>query len=108
MIFAGTCRGVVCARMVSRILFFSASSSAHAGLQPHEQHDAHVAVPVLPDGERFDDLVQALDGRVDLRGADAHAARIQHRVRAAIDDQAAVLGQLGVVAVTPDAGKRSK
>ena len=75
--------------------------------QLHEQHDAHVAPspPVLADHEALDHLVELLDLPVDLRGADAHAARIQRRVRAAVDDHAAVRGDLGVVAVAPDAGE---
>ena len=50
-------------------------------------------------------FVELLDLAVDLGRADAHAAGIQHGVRAAVDDHAAVRGQLGVVAVAPDAGK---
>src|SRR5262249_50573836 len=45
------------------------------------------------------------DLTVDLRRAYAHASRIEHRVRPAVDDEAVVRGQLHVVAVTPDAGK---
>ena len=48
-------------------------------------------------------LGQLLDLAVDLRRADAHAAGIEHRVGAAVDDHAAVLGQLDIVAVAPDA-----
>src|SRR6185436_16261895 len=42
-----------------------------------------------------------LDLPVDLRGADEHAAGIEHRVRAPVDDQAAMLGFLAPVAVAP-------
>src|SRR5581483_1845248 len=38
-----------------------------------------------------------------LRGADAHAAGIERRVRAALDDHGAALGDLAPVAVMPDA-----
>src|SRR5690606_26921032 len=37
--------------------------------------------------------------------ADAHAAGIEHRVGAAIDDHAAVAGQLHIVAVAPHPGE---
>ena len=76
-----------------------------AGLGAHEQHHAHVVLPVLPDRQRLDDLGETLDGRIDLRGADAHSARIQHRIGAAVDDQAVMLGHSGVVAVMPHAGE---
>src|SRR6266581_3413499 len=74
----------------------------------HEQHHAHVADlprgPGLADGERLHHLVQLLHLPVNLGGADAHAARIEHRVRPAVDDHAFVRGDLAPVAVGPDAG----
>ena len=70
--------------------------------QLDEQHDPHVARPVLPDHQRLDDLVELLDLAVDLGGADAHAAGVQHRVGAAMDDDAAVRRDLAPVAVAPD------
>ena len=73
--------------------------------QAHEQHDAHVALPVLSDGDALLDLGQPFDLAVDLGGADAHAAGVEHRVRSAEDHEAVVLGVQRVVAVTPDAGK---
>ena len=78
-------------------------------LQAHEQDHADVSDlagrPVLPDDETLDDLGQLLDLAVDLRGADAHASRIERRIRAAVKDDAAVRRQLDVVAMAPDAGK---
>ena len=76
--------------------------------QPHEQHDAHVALPFLADGERLEHLGDLLDLPIDLRRADAHAAGIQHRVGAAVNDDAAVLASTRIVAVAPELGKRSK
>ena len=42
----------------------------------------------------LDHLVELLDLAVDFRRADAHAAGIEHGVRAAVDDQPVVLGEL--------------
>ena len=53
----------------------------------------------------LDHLRQLLDLAVDLGRADAHAAGIERRVGAAVDDHAAVLGPLGEVAVAPDVGE---
>ena len=86
----------------------SASSSADAVAQPDEQHDALVALPLLPDHERLDDLVELLDLPVDLRRADAHAARVQHGIGSAVDDDAAVRGDLGPVPVTPHAREHAR
>ena len=61
--------------------------------------------PVLADDEALDDFGQLLDLAIDLRRADAHAAGIERRVGAAVDDEAVVRGQLDIVAVAPDAGK---
>ncbi len=69
--------------------------------QPHEQDDADVVVPVLADDDRFQHLVHLLDLAVDLGRADANAARIQHRVRPAVNDHAIMRGDLGPVAVRP-------
>ena len=69
-----------------------------AVLQAHEQDHAHVAHlarrPILADDEAFDDLGQLLDLAIDLRRADAHAAGIERRIGAAVEDEAAVRGQL--------------
>ena len=75
-------------------------------LQLHEQHDAHIALSQSwPIDDALEHLRQLLDLAVDLRRADAHAAGIEHRVRAAIDDDAAMLGQLDIVAMAPDVGE---
>ena len=57
--------------------------------QPDEQHDAHVALPLLRDRDRLGDFLDLLDLAIDLGRADAHAAGIQHRIGAAVHDQAA-------------------
>ena len=81
----------------------------HPVLELHEQHDAHVADlsgwPILADDEALDDLRQLLDLAVDFSGADPHATGIERRVRAPVDHQAVMLGQLDIVAVAPDARK---
>src|SRR5882762_4456668 len=75
----------------------------------HEQHHAHVADlawrPGLADHERLDHLLQLLDLAVDLGRSDAHAARVEHCIRSAVDDHAVVPGDLAPVAVGPDPGK---
>ena len=73
--------------------------------QAHEQHDPLIAVPFLADRERLDHLGDLLDLAIDLGGPDPHPARIEHRVRAAVDDQPVVGGQLDMVAVRPHAGE---
>ena len=77
--FAGTWRGVVLARIVLLDPVDERLVEHDAVLQAHEQHHAHVADlagrPVLADDEALDDLGQLLDLPIDLRGADAHAAR---------------------------------
>src|SRR5882672_3243557 len=77
--------------------------------QLHEQHHAHVADlpgrPGLPDDERLHNLVELLDLAVDLGGPDAHAARVEHGIGAAVDDHPAVGCDLAPVAVRPYARK---
>ena len=105
-IFAGTWRGEAPARIFDLDRRRrSASSSVTPSRKPHEQHDAHVVVEILADGERLQHLRHALDLRIDLRRADPHAAGIERRVGAAVDDDAAMLGPFGEIAVRPDAGK---
>jgi hypothetical protein len=74
--------------------------------QLDEQHHPHVGCitrrPLLADHQGFDHLLELFHLAVDLGGADAHAARVEGRVGAAIDDQPVVGGDLGVVAVAPD------
>ena len=43
--------------------------------QDDEQHDAHVAVPILCDHEALEHVVERIDLAVDLGGSDAHASR---------------------------------
>ena len=76
---------------------------ADALAQAHEQHHARVALPLLADREALEHLVDRLDLPVDLGGADAHAARVQHGVGAAVDDHAVVGRELREIAVAPDA-----
>lgn len=76
-----------------------------AGLEPHEQHHAHVTLPVLPDGQRLDHFRHLLDLRIDFRRADPHPARVQRGIGAAVNDHAAMRGDLREVAMAPDAGK---
>ena len=52
------------------------------------------SLPVLADCHAFEHLGHLFDLAVDLGGADAHAAGVERRVGAAVDDQAVVLGQL--------------
>src|SRR6476661_2996971 len=73
--------------------------------QADEEHDAHVLVPLLRDGEALHHLVEFLDLAIDFGRADAHTARIQHGVRAAVDDQSIVFRQLDVIAVAPHASE---
>src|SRR5579872_921414 len=70
--------------------------------QPHEQDHAHISLPILPDGECLDDLVQTLHSRIDLGGADAYTPWVQYGIGSAVDHDAVVLGQGGVVTVMPD------
>ena len=68
-----------------------------------EAHDPRVALPLLTDDQAVGDAGHGLDLAGDLRGADAHAARVEGRVGAAVDHHAAVRGPLGVVALVPAA-----
>ena len=45
---------------------FEVGSEADALAQPHEQHDALIAVPLLADDQALDDLVELLDLPIDL------------------------------------------
>src|SRR5690606_16745794 len=77
----------------------------HPLTQLHKEHHAHIPLPLLTDGDRFQHLVDTLHLPVDFRGADAHAAGVEHRVRAPVDDQAAVGPLLGIVTMGPDPGE---
>ena len=71
--------------------------------QGDEQHDAGVAFPVLAHAHGFRHGIHRLHLAVDLRGADAHAAGVQHGVAAAVNNDAAVLGTLGEIPMRPHA-----
>ncbi len=73
--------------------------------QLDEQHDADVAVPFLADGQRLEHVGNLLDLAIDFRRADAYAARIQHRVGTAENDEAAMARLRGEIAVGPDIGE---
>ena len=86
-IFAGTWRGL--ARALDRVAqaALEIGVERRAGLQAHEQHDARVVAPFLRHDDAFGDLRERLDDAVDLGRADAHAAGVQHRIGAAVDDR---------------------
>ena len=89
--FAGTWRGVAFSRMRCRIALGERRRRATTpSRKPDEEHDPLVVVPLLPDDEALQHLVELLDLAVDLRRPDADAAGVQHRVRAPVDDEAAV------------------
>ncbi len=71
-------------------------------LHPEKQDDSHVTVPLLTDGDSFGDFLELLHDSINLRRSDSHAPGIQHGIRAPVDDDPVVFGELGVVAVTPD------
>ena len=62
-------------------------------------------VPILADGDGLLHFRNLLDLRVDFRRPDAHAAGIERRVRPAVNDDTAVSGPLGEIAVAPDVRK---
>src|SRR5690606_40270255 len=74
----------------------------HPRSQLHKEHHAHIPLPLLPDGDRLQYLVDPLHLPVDFRSADAHAAGVEHRIRAPVDDQAAVGSLLRIVTMGPD------
>src|SRR5258705_13723269 len=72
------------------------------GLADDKQQNPDVVVPILADDDRFLDLRKLLHLPVDLRRADPHTAGIERRVGAAVDDEAAMRGPFGKIAVMPD------
>src|SRR5262249_48481628 len=70
--------------------------------QLDEEHDAHIVLPILADDQRLQHFWHLLHLAINLCRADAHAAGIEHRVRAAVDDEAAMLRLRGEIAVAPD------
>src|SRR5216117_2173449 len=107
-IFAGTCRGVVWVR-IWFLIFATSPSSRASPSRSFTNSTTHVADltwrPGLADHERLDHLLHLLDLAVDLGRSDAHAARVEHRIRSAVDDHAIVPGDLAPVAVGPDPRK---
>ena len=73
--------------------------------QDDEKNDADIAIPFLADGDGFRHFRQAFHLRIDFRRADAHAAGIERRVRAAMNDHPVMRGDFGKIAMTPDAGE---
>lgn len=73
-----------------------------ARLELDEQHHPLVLLPLLADDDALLYLVELLHIAVDLAGADAHATRVEGGVGAAVEQDAAGLGQLDPVAVAPD------
>ena len=55
--------------------------------------------------ERIGDLVEALDHRIEIARAEAHAAAVERGVGAPGDDARAVVGERDPVAVAPHAGE---
>jgi hypothetical protein len=76
-----------------------------AGAQHDEEDDTGVVLPFLANDEALLDFVELFDLAVDLGRADAHAAGVQGRVRAAADNDAVMLGELDIIAVAPDVGE---
>src|SRR5690606_5083682 len=69
--------------------------------QPHEQHDALVALPALAHGDGFQHFLELLHLAIDLRGADAYAAGVEGGIRTAVDDHAVVLGEFREITMAP-------
>src|SRR6185312_7453753 len=70
-------------------------------LETDEQNHAHIAPPVLPDRERFDDFVETFDRGINFGSADTYSAWIQHGIGASVDHDAVVFCQSRVVTVVP-------
>ena len=105
-IVSGTWRGESSPRSALAIRSRNASSSIDAGRRHDEQQQlAGAAAGVLEvHDERVDDLGDVLDHRVELAGAQPHAAAVQGGVGAPGEDAAAALGELDPVALAPHPG----
>ena len=55
-----------------------------------EQDDANIVAHLLTNHDTLEDLVNTFDLAVDLRRADAHAARVERGVGSTVDDVATV------------------
>ena len=73
--------------------------------QYDEQHDTNIVSPALSNRDALKDFIEFFDLPVYLSGANAHAAGIQYRVRATMNDNAATSQQFGKITVRPHAGK---
>src|SRR5690606_4935203 len=71
----------------------------------HEQDDFDVTVDLAANHEAVFDLADGFHLAVDFGGADSYAAGVEGGVGAAVDDGAAVFGELDEVAVGPDPGE---
>jgi hypothetical protein len=105
MILAGTWRGVVLARIWPLIFWTRASSSWWPGRSRTERTMRVSFSHSWPMTRLSFDFVDLFDLAIDLGRADAHAARVQCRVRAAVDNDAVMLGELDIIAVAPDVGE---
>ena len=76
--------------------------------QYDKQHDAYIIPPYLTDAQTFEHRIHFFHLPIYFRGADAHPARIQNRVRAPVDDNAVMVGDFGVIALGPDIFKPRK
>ena len=77
-IFAGTCRTVVCLRMVEPDPFAQPFIQVDATGQLDEKHNANIVYPRPARRPLPRDLVHGFHRRVDLGSADANAARVQY------------------------------
>jgi hypothetical protein len=73
------------------------------GQRDEQWHEEPAARQVEVDDERVRDLLDGLQGRVDLCGADADAMPVQGRVAATQDEAAAAVVDLEEVALPPEA-----
>ncbi len=72
------------------------------GAQDNEEHHTHIALPLLADHHTFQHGTALLNLAIDLRGANAHTTRVQHRIGSPMDDEAAVGGLLAIITLRPD------
>ncbi len=68
----------------------------------NEKNNSHIIVPVLSNHQTVHDLGNAFHLTVYFSGANAYTSRIKGGIRAAIDDDAAVLGYLDIIPMQPD------
>ena len=109
-IMSGTWRGESCERRLRLMLPRSSSSSATPSASTTKSSElARASLVVLEvDDEAVRDLRQLLDDAVELARAEADAAAVERRVRAARDDAAAALREHDPVALAPDAREHAR